>query len=70
MLDDKKERMNLAEVDAGNAETFIRSEVWIETLKTSCEKINKLYGVNIKPIINRPDMPQEPAAEEVANDVS
>ena len=67
MLDDKKERMNLAEVDAGNAETFIRSEVWIETLKTSCEKINKLYGSNIVPIINRPDIPREAAEEESDN---
>lgn len=55
MLDDKKERMLTAEVDAGNAETFIRSEVWIETLKESCKKINNHYGIDIKPIINRPD---------------
>lgn len=55
MIDDKKERMISAEVDAGNAETFIRSEVWIETLKESCKKINDHYGTNIVPIINRPD---------------
>lgn len=58
MVDEKKERMISAEVDAGNAETFIRSEVWIETLKESCSKVNKLYGTNIEPIINRPDIPQ------------
>lgn len=58
MLEDKKERMNLDEVAAGNAETFIRSEVWIETLKESCQKINDHYGLNITPIINRPDMPK------------
>ena len=68
MLDDKKERMLTAEVDAGNAETFIRSEVWIETLKDSCEKVNKMFGTSIKPIINRPDMP-EGEAEEVSADV-
>ncbi len=65
MLDDKKERMLTAEVDAGNAETFIRSEVWIETLKESCAKVNKHYGINITPIINRPDMPKEMEAENV-----
>ena len=58
MLDDKKERMISAEVDAGNAETFIRAEVWIETLKESCEKVNKHFGTNIKPVLNRPDMPK------------
>lgn len=58
MLDDKKERMLTAEVDAGNAETFIRAEVWIETLKESCEKVNKMFGTNIKPVLNRPDMPE------------
>lgn len=63
MLDDKKERMLTAEVDAGNAETFIRSEVWIETLKESCKKINNHYGTNITPIINRPDMAENSAEE-------
>lgn len=57
MLDDKKERMLTAEVDAGNAETFIRSEVWIETLKESCEKTNTMFGTNIMPVLNRPDLP-------------
>ena len=67
MIDEKKERMISAEVDAGNAETFIRSEVWIETLKESCEKVNAMFGTNIIPIINRPDMPE---GEEAVPDVS
>ena len=58
MLDDKKERMISAEVDAGNAETFIRSEVWIETLKESCDKVNEMFGTNIIPILNEPDKPK------------
>lgn len=58
MLDDKKERMISAEVDAGNAETFIRSEVWIETLKESCAKVNEMFGTNIIPILNEPDKPK------------
>lgn len=67
MLDDKKERMLTAEVDAGNAETFIRSEVWIETLKESCRKVNDMFDLDIEPIINRPDMPK--GSEEVITDV-
>ena len=64
MLDDKKERMLTAEVDAGNAETFIRSEVWIETLKDSCKKVNAMFGTDITPIINRPDIPNESEVDE------
>ena len=55
MLDDKKERMLTGEVAAGEAETFIRSEVWIETLKESCRKVNELFGTQLRPSINKPD---------------
>ena len=68
MLDDKKERMLTAEVDAGNEETFIRSEVWIETLKESCKKVNTMFKTNIEPVLNRPDMP-EGSREEAEADV-
>ena len=70
MLDDKKERMLTAEVDAGNAETFIRSEVWIETLKESVDKVNEMFGTDIVANINRPDiMPAESEEQEGAEDV-
>ena len=62
MIDDKKERMVSAEVDAGNAETFIRAEVWIETLKESCRKVNDMFGTDIKPVLNRPDIKPEIAS--------
>lgn len=65
MLDDKKERMITDEVDAGNAETFIRSEVWIETLKESCSKVNEMFGTDITPIINRPDLPENQPSESI-----
>ena len=55
MLDNKKERMVTGEVAAGQAETFIRSEVWIEALKTSVEKVNKMFGTSIEVSINMPD---------------
>lgn len=67
MLDDKKERMLTAEVDAGNAETFIRSEVWMESLKESCEKVNAMFGTSIKPVLNQPEIPE--GAEEVTEEV-
>lgn len=55
MVDEKKERMITGEIAAGEAETFIRSEVWSEALKTSCKKINDMFGTNIQAEINRPD---------------
>ena len=72
MLDDKKERMLTAEVDAGNAETFIRSEVWMESLKESCEKVNAMFGTSIKPVLNQPEVPEgaEEMTQEVDSDVS
>ena len=57
MLDDKKERMITGEVAAGNAETFIRSEVWAEALKTSIAKVNAMFGTQLQMEINKPDMP-------------
>ena len=57
MLDDKKERMITGEVAAGNAETFIRSEVWAEALKTSLKKVNDMFGTSIVMEINQPDIP-------------
>lgn len=69
MLDNKKERMITGEVNAQEAETFIRSEVWAETLKESVDKVNKLFGMNLSITINKPDViPGE--TEEVAADVS
>ena len=68
MLDDKKERMTTGEVAAGNAETFICSEVWAETLKSSVEKVNEMFGTNIRIEINKPDFGS--GLEEVGSDVS
>lgn len=56
MLDNKKERMITNEVNAQEAETFIRSEVWAETLKTSVEKVNDMFGTNLSIEINKPDI--------------
>lgn len=60
MVDNKKERMITNEVFAQQAETFIRSEVWAETLKESVKKVNDMYGLNLSIVINKPDVfPEE-----------
>lgn len=55
MLENKKERMITSEVNASEAETFIRSEVWAETLKESTRKVNEMFGTNLNIVINEPD---------------
>lgn len=56
MLENKKERMISDEVNAGQAETFIRSEVWAETLKESVQNVNEHYGLDLSITINKPDV--------------
>lgn len=65
MIEDKRERMITSEVEAGNAETFIRSEVWIETLKDSCDKINEMFGTSIIPVLNAPDKPENSPSDAI-----
>lgn len=67
MLDNKKERMITGEVNAQQAETFIRSEVWAETLKESVNKVNDMYGLRLEITINKPDYT---GAEEVSADAA
>lgn len=67
MLDNKKERMITGEVNAQQAETFIRSEVWAETLKESVNKVNDMYGLRLEITINKPDYT---GTEEVSADAA
>ena len=44
---DKRERLNTDEVNANNVETAIIAEGWLNSIRTSFEKVKKLYpGVN------------------------
>ena len=70
MVDNKKERMITAEANAQQAETFIRSEVWADTLKESVRKVNEMFDLKLSITINRPDVFPEEAPEEVSTDVS
>lgn len=70
MIDEKKERMITGEVAAGEAETFIRSEVWAEALKTSLEKVNKMFGTKLEMEINQPDLPAGGEPDVIQSDIS
>ena len=44
---DKKERLVTDEVNANNVETATRCELWLENLKTACERTNAMFGINV-----------------------
>lgn len=43
----KKERLIEQEIESNNVETRTLSDVWLETLKTSIEKVNKLFNLHV-----------------------
>ena len=51
---DKKERLVVNESVSQDAETFNRREVWKISLDQSLERVNAMYGTNIRAEINEP----------------
>ena len=43
----KKERMITDEVNQNNIGTQTKAELWLETMKDGCERVNKMFGLNI-----------------------
>lgn len=44
---DKKERLITDEVNANNVEVATKAELWLESLKEGCSRVNKMFDVNI-----------------------
>lgn len=44
---DKRERLVTDEVNANNVETATKCELWLESLKDGCRKVNEMFGVSI-----------------------
>lgn len=44
---EKRERLISDEVNANNVETYSKCALWLEQLKTSCEKTRAMFGINI-----------------------
>lgn len=44
---DKKERLVTGEINANAAESYTRVELWLDTLKKSCEKTRNMFGIGI-----------------------
>lgn len=45
--EDKKERLVVDEVNANNAETGTRAEMWLDNLKKGCKKANDMFGLTL-----------------------
>jgi len=44
---DKRERLITDEVNANNVETYSKCALWLEELQTSCEKVRRMFGVDV-----------------------
>lgn len=44
---EKKERMNVSEVESNDVETKTRAQMWLDDLKKSCEKTRKMFDIDI-----------------------
>lgn len=67
---DKRERLITDEVNANNAETFTRSEMWLEGIKEGIDKANKMFNIDIEAEwrIKPTDQP-DPASQGVNDNV-
>lgn len=43
----KKERLTSFDLTANNIETVSRASLWLENLQEGCEKVNKMFGLNL-----------------------
>jgi len=66
---DKRERLITDEVNANNAETYTRCELWLESLKQGCAEVKTMFGVDVSVDWRVDPMEKpEPVDKEVAAD--
>lgn len=44
---EKKERLIRDEVNANNVSTYSKAALWLENLQTSCDEVNRMFGLNV-----------------------
>lgn len=44
---EKKERLISDEVNANNVSTYSKAALWLENLQTSCDEVNRMFGLNV-----------------------
>ena len=60
---DKRERQNLPETMAYQAETFNRRQVWELSLRKSIDRVNRMFGTQIDFKFNEPSILEGGAAD-------
>ena len=60
---DKKERLNVNEVNSNNIEVKSKCELWLDELKKSCDATNKMFGTKIT--VDWRKMPESEVQNEV-----
>ena len=59
---DKKERMIVDEVNANNEATMSKCMLWLETMKKSMERVNKMFGLDLS--VKLRNIPQPAGGEQ------
>lgn len=65
---EKKERMVQSEVESRQIDSTARCRVWYDTLKSSCDIINKHFGLSLKPVLTIDELEKENAKLEEEED--
>lgn len=63
---DKKERLTTDEVNVNNVDTYSKCTLWLESLKDSCKRVNRMFGLSVS--VDWREIPQEITEEGGAQD--
>lgn len=66
---EKKERLVTAEANSRKLDATARARVWLDTLKSSCEIINKKYGLNLEPVLTIDEFEEQYREEETEDEI-
>lgn len=65
---DKKERLITDEVNANNAETYSKVDLWLATMQECCEKVNNMFGTELAVRLRYPMEEVTSDADDIKND--
>ena len=65
---DKKERLITDEVNANNAETYSKVDLWLTTMQECCEKVNAMFNTELDVRLRYPMDEVSADADDIEND--
>lgn len=70
---EKKERLITDEVNVGNSECKTRADMWLETLKAGCDRVNEMFGDKLEEKLSvdwryDPDEQKQEVTDDARND--